>query len=426
MVILTLAFKSLKNRWITVSLTILSIALSVTLFMGVERIRLEAKTGFTNTVSGTDLIVGARTSPIQLLLSSVFRLSDMPNNIGYHSFEEIASMAQVKWAIPISLGDSHAGYRVLGTDGSYYEYLRYGKQQNLQLFAGKWFKQNDEAVIGYSVARSLGYGIGDSIRVSHGSGEVSFIHHDEHPFTVVGILERTGTPVDQTIHVDLAGIDAIHAEMNNERGDNHDPLFNHTKHEYLELPHASDNGKQEVTAVFLGLKSKSGVLVLQRSINDFTEEPLTAIIPGVALQMLWGIVGAVERSLLIISGFVVGVGLMGMLIALLTSLNERRREMAILRAVGAKPKHIFSLIVGEAAIVTFSGVSLGVILLYSLLFIAKPLLFDYLGVFISIGAITGKEIIVLLVMWLVGVFIGIIPGYRIYRYSVNDGMTVRI
>jgi putative ABC transport system permease protein len=181
-----------------------------------------------------------------------------------------------------------------------------------------------------------------------------------------------------------------------------------------------------VTAFLVGLKSRLAVFSVQRSVNQYPIEPLLAILPGVALQELWGLIGVAEKALLAVSGFVVVVGLSGMLIALMTSLNERRREMAILRSVGAKPLYIFSLIVGESALLTLTGVLIGISLLYGLLVVSQPLILTRFGIFIEISAMTLYELLLIVIVCLAGIVIGIIPGYRIYRYSLADGMTIRI
>ena len=421
MAILSLAFKSLRNRKVTVGLTIVSIALSVMLLLGVERIRREAQTSFTNTISGTDLLVGARTSPVQLLLSSVFGLSNAANNIGWESYQTISDHPGIAWSIPVSLGDTHAGYRVLGTTGAYYDHFRYGRRQALQMKAGGWFASADGAVLGAEVAEKLGYRVGSSIVVAHGSGDVSFIKHDAHPFHVAGILARTGTPVDRTVFVSLKGIDAIHAGMDPAGDHGHDPLTAHG----VSGPYHEDQ-PAAITAFYIGLKSRSSSLAVQRTVNEYKGEPLSAILPAVALQELWGIVAMVEKALLAVSGFVVLVGLSGMLVAIMTSLNERRREMAILRSAGARPLHVFSLIVGEAGVVTLIGIMTGIVLLYGLLIAAQPLIASRLGLFLGITNMSGIELILLGCVCVAGFVIGIIPGYRVYRYSLADGMTVRV
>ena len=435
-----LAIKSLRNRRLTVGLTIASIALSVALLLGVERIRDEARTSFTNTISGTDLIVGARTSPVQLLLASVFRLSDASNNIDWHSYEEISSLDAVAWSIPISLGDSHRGYRVVGTTRDYYEHFRYGRKQSLKMRKGNWFEGTDGCVLGSEVAENLGYGIGESVIVAHGAGEVSFIEHDEHPFVVTGIFAPTGTPVDRSVHVSLEGMDAIHAGMEHGHGEDAlDPLaaalesriaeeqgHRHEGHDHGHDSHDCNHHPGEITAFFVGLKSRSAALGVQRMVNEHKEEPLTAVMPAMALQELWEIVGVVERALLAVSGFVVVVGLAGMLVAIMTGLNERRREMAILRSVGARPAHVFGLIVGEAALVTASGVVAGFALLYALVLVARPILVARLGLHIAVGWPSAHELALAAIVLLAGIVIGLLPAYRSYRLALSDGLAVRV
>lgn len=416
--ILVLALKSLRNRKFTVSLTIISIGLSVALLLGVERIRTESRNSFTNTISGTDLVVGARSGPIQLLLYSVFRIGYATNNISWESYQDIAGLPSVSWTVPISLGDSHRGYRVMGTSSDYFTYFRYGNKQSLQLDKGVGFSDLYEAVLGAEVARKLGYGLGNSIVLSHGAGDVSFVKHEDKPFAVVGILAPTGTPVDQTIHVSLESIEAIHIDWK-EGASIAAVRISADQTRRLKLT------PKAITAFLVKLQSPIATFKVQRTINQYREEPLTAILPGVALQQLWQLVGVAEKALMAVSAFVVVVGLFGMLTTLMTSLNERRREMAILRSVGARPAHVFSLIIGEAILVTSLGITTGVILLYGLLVIAQPLLIAHFGLYINISFFSSYELLLLTIVLLAGIVAGIVPGWKIYRYSLNDGMTIK-
>jgi putative ABC transport system permease protein len=425
MQIFGLAIKSLRNRKFTAGLTIVSIALSVTLLLGVERIRNQARSGFTSTISGTDLIVGARSGPVPLLLYSVFRIGNATNNISWESYARITEQPAVKWTIPISLGDSHRGYRVMGTNSDYFEHFRFAEDRNLELAQGQVFEGVYDAVIGGEAAEALGYRIDDSIVIAHGAGDVSFIHHDDKPFRVAGILKKTGTPVDRTIHVQLAGIDTIHADWENGAPTRHQSALDRHMHETDQML-GRHHEPEKITAFLVGLKSRTAAFGVQRFINEYPHEPLTAILPGVALQELWELVGVAEKALLTVSAFVVVVGLFGMLTALLTSLNERRREMAILRSVGARPLHIFSLIVGEAGFVTLVGIATGITSLYTLLLATQPLIASRFGLFISIGGMSAYELVLMGIVCSAGFFIGIIPGYRVYRYSLADGMTVRV
>ena len=209
-VITHLALKSVLNRKVTAILTILTVAVSVILLLGVERVRTEAKSSFANTISGTDLIVGGRSGQVNLLLYSVFRIGNATNNIDWKSYQEFSQHKAVKWAIPISLGDSHKGFRVMGTNHSYFENYRYGSKQPLTFQQGKEFNELFDVVIGADVAKKLDYKIGDQIILAHGISDVAFSRHDNLPFKIVGILAPTGTPVDKTVHVSLEAIEAIH------------------------------------------------------------------------------------------------------------------------------------------------------------------------------------------------------------------------
>ncbi len=379
MFIYTLAIKSLLNRKFTVILTIMAIALSVTLMLGVERIRNETRAGFTSTISGTDLIVGARSGSVSLLLYSVFHIGNPNNNVSWESYQHISGLPQVVWSIPISLGDSHRGFPVIATNQDYFEHYRYTKNRTLEFAQGHQFDAPYDVVLGAEVARKLGYQLGDTIVLAHGAGDVSFIEHDDKPFQVTAVLEKTGTPVDQSLHITLQAMNAIHENLVADNHE-HDPFHANNI--------AGRLGNGPLTAFLIGFHSPAEALFLQRQVNEYSQEPLTAIMPGVALQELWGLVGTAEKALQVVSVFVVIVGLFGMLTTLLTSLNERRREMAILRSVGARPYHVFSLIVGEAGLVTLTGVLTGMVVLYCLLVAVQPVLATRFGLFFELGGIT--------------------------------------
>lgn len=417
-VITNLAWKSVLNRKTTALLSILTVAISVILLMGVERIRTQAKESFANTISGTDLIVGGRSGQVNLLLYSVFRIGNATNNIDWKSYQAFSEHRSVKWAIPISLGDSHQGFRVMGTNHHYFEHFKYGSKQPLTFSQGSEFHGLFETVLGSDVAETLGYHIGSDIIIAHGISDVGFSRHDNLPFKVVGILAPTGTPVDKTVHVSLEAIEAIHVGW--ESGAH---LGNSPSKEQLEQHNFQP---KQITAMLIGLKSRIQTFALQREINNYRQEPLSAIMPGVALQELWGMMSIAEQALMAVSVFVVAAGLLGMLSSLLTSLQERRREMAILRAMGAQPKHIFALLISEATTLTFIGICVGLAGLYSLLALAQPFIAQHYGIQITLSTLSSYEWQLLAYVQLAGIIIGVIPALRAYRQSLSDGMTIRI
>jgi putative ABC transport system permease protein len=432
--IFALALKSLRNRRSTAALTVLSIALAVALLLTVERIREQSREGFASTISGTDLIVGARSSPVHLLLFSVFRIGDATRNVGWDTYRQLAARPEIAWTIPLSLGDSHRGFRVLGTTQDYFEHLRFAGGRRLEFAAGRGFEGARDAVLGAEVAKKLGYGLGQELVVAHGAGEVAFTFHQDQPFRVVGVLAPTGTPADRTIHVPLEGVDALHAQANASTfdpiaaarraiaaGDRH---AHEAKGEHDEDAH--DAAGRTITAFLVGLKSRRAALSVQRLVNEYAAEPLTAILPGVVLLEVWDIVGIAERALFAVSVLVVVVGLAGMLVALLTSLGERRREMAVLRSVGARPSQVFGLILGEATFLTLLGIALGVAAVYFGLWTAKPWLESRLGLFIEVGWPSLYEYGLLSLTAAAGALIGMIPAFRVYRFSLADGMAIRL
>ncbi len=416
--VIKLAWKSLMNRKATAVLTIMTVAISVILLLGVERIRTQAKDSFANTISGTDLIVGGRSGQVNLLLYSVFRIGNATNNIDWKSYQEFSQHRAVDWAIPISLGDSHKGFRVMGTNHSYFEHYKYGSKQPLTFSKGKEFNGLFETVLGSDVAKQLGYQIGSEIIIAHGISDVGFSRHDKLPFKVVGILAPTGTPVDKTVHVSLEAIEAIHVGW--ESGARLGPTPD------AKVLQEKDFQPKQITAMLVGLKSRIQTFALQRQINNYPKEPLSAIMPGVALHELWGMMSVAEQALMAVSGFVVIAGLLGMLSSLLTSLQERRREMAILRAMGARPRHVFSLLISEASLLTAAGIVTGVLGLYAILALLQPLIQQHYGINLTLSTLSAYEWMLLSFVQCAGIVIGFIPAFRAYRQSLSDGMTIRI
>ncbi|MGY8832155.1 putative ABC transport system permease protein [Pseudomonas peli] len=421
MYLLRLALASLGNRRFTAWLTVFAIALSVCLLLAVERVRTEARASFANTISGTDLIVGARSGSVNLLLYSVFRIGNATNNIRWDSFEQLAQHRQVKWAIPISLGDSHRGYRVMGTSPAYFEHYRYARSQPLQLSSGRAFADDPfEVVLGAEVAQALNYQLDQELVLAHGVATISLVKHDDKPFKVVGILKRTGTPVDRTLHISLAGMEALHVDWQNGM-----PARGAAKVS-AEQARAMDLQPKQITAVMLGLNSKIATFSLQREINEFRGEPLLAILPGVALQELWSLMGTAEKALFVVSLFVVLTGLIGMLTAILTSLNERRREMAILRSVGARPWHIASLLIVEAFALALAGVLLGLLLLYLGIAGAQGYVQANYGLYLPLNLPTRYEWTLLGAILSAALLMGCVPAWRAYRQSLADGLSIRL
>jgi len=226
--------------------------------------------------------------------------------------------------------------------------------------------------------------------------------------------------LDRTVYISLEGMEALHIDWQNGGMPSREKMIPAAdiKKENLKI-HA-------ITAFFVGTKSRLDVLKLQRQINDYKEEPLMAIIPGVALSELWTGLSYAENVLGIISWMVILVGFMAMLIALTTTLNERRREMAILRAVGARSTKILSLLIFESTLLTLLGIFFGILLSVSLMAILKPWIETEFGLYLAGPFITQKEALYLLFTFLGGSFIGLIPALRAQSLSLKDGLSVKL
>jgi len=427
MYLVYLAIESAKARAVSTVLTVLAIALSTMLLLGVEKVRSGARSGFEQTVSGADLVVGARSGPINLLLYSIFRLGDPTANVSWATYRAFADRPEVAWTIPLSLGDSHKGYRVLGTTNAYFDHYRFGRKHALTFAAGGGFASPHDAVLGAEAARRLGYEVGDELVIAHGLESAAFAEHDDHAFTATGVLNATGTPVDRTIHVPLSGLEAVHARWrpgaprgfaDHNHGDD--------EHHEEEEAHAEDLTPAAITAFIVGLESKSAVLGYQRAANTYRREPLTAVIPGVALAQLWRVVSVAENALRAISALVVAAGLTGLLTMMLSSLEARRREVAVLRAVGARRRDIFGLLVLESTLVAGFGAAIGAGLLIAGFSLFASRIEAGIGAPLGGLGVSVYDLLIVFAVTLLGFVIGFVPGWIAYRRSLGDGLAARL
>jgi len=410
--LVSIAWQSLVSRRKTVFLTFLSLVVSISVLISVEHIRLQAKESFNRTISGVDLIVGAPSGELNLLLYSVFRMGNPTNNIKYDSFTMLKANPSVAWAIPISLGDSHRGFRVMGTNSDYFTHFKYGNDKPLSLATGKTFDGPFDTVIGSDVAISLGYQQGDQIVIAHGIGSTSFVNHKQAPFTVTGILAPTGTPVDKTVHVSLPAIEAIHLPPSQ--------LQKLVDNPQLQLPQPNS-----ITSVILGLSSKFATFTLQRQINNYQDDRLMALLPGVAMAQLWQLMANVENLLKIIGYLVLLASLFGLATMLLATMNERQREIAVFRILGASPKLIVSLVILEALIISILALlfSLAVVTL-SLTVLDSWLAAEY-GLFLSNNVLSPDLFILSSIIMGATLLTALVPGLEAYKKVLHSQLSCR-
>jgi len=416
----SLAWRSAWSRRLTLSLVVLSVALSTLLLLGVERLRQDVRQGFAQSVSGCDLVVGPRSGAVPLMLYAVFHVGNATSNIPMSRLNALAQHPAVAWLVPLSLGDTHHGYPVLATTAVYFSRFQHGDHQPLHLAQGRaWSDQPADlftVVLGADVAEALGYTLGQPLTMSHGESLMHEAEHDDKPFTVVGVLARTGTPVDRTLHIPLQAMQALHLDW----ADGHHDLTHAVAQDELQ---DFDLTPQEVSAALVGLKQRAAVLSVQREVNTQTGAALMAVMPGVALQELWDMVGVGEKALLGLSALVAVVSVLGLVAVVLAGLNERRRELAVLRAVGAGPRHILALLVVEGGFVTCLGAGLGVLATVGLIALAGPWLQSHWGLALSWAMPTARQGALLGAVLLAGVAASLVPGWRAYRLSLSDGLS---
>lgn len=427
--LLRISAQSAWNRRGTLGLVVLSIALATALLLGLERLRSDIRSSFSQAVSGTDLVVGARTGPVQLMLYAVFHVGSASQGVRISSLQDIAKHRAVAWWVPLALGDSHRGRPVLGTTPDYFKRFLYGDKQPLVFAQGRAFAGDldglFEAVIGAEVAEALGYQLGQRITLAHGlqssetheHGELDHDHNDK-PFTVVGVLARTGTPVDRTVHISLQAIEAVHLDW---QGGAPMPGMKVAP----ELARKFDLQPKQVSAALVGLKNRAAVFNVQRFVANYAGEPLLAVMPAVALDELWQAVGLGERALLAISGLVALVSLASLVAVVLAGLNERRRELAVLRAVGAGPRHVLLLLLAEGAWVTLCGALLGAFAAALVVVLLGPWLQQRLGIRLQITAPSAAQWALFGAVVLAGMLASLVPGWRAYRLSLADGLSLR-
>jgi len=469
--LLSLAWRSLRNRPVTSILTVAAVALSITLLLGVEQARRGMRESFTGTIKGTDLVVGARGGTLQLLLGSVFGIGSPTGSVPYSVYEQWAKHPAIRWTVPLAIGDSHRGYRVIGTTPALFEHWRYRSSGTLQFAEGKVIATDGDMVLGSEVAEKLGYRIGSEVTVGHGLNAVAGLgDHETHPFIVTGILRPTFTPLDRALFVTLDGIEAMHeaeheelaatgagampgAEVPPAMPDAEPPpmpgaapppampdaepptmpgaipppaMPGRAGPAYTPPENIFQDEPRALSAFLVGTRTRFETLQLQREINQFKAEPLTAVIPGVTLAELWRTLGTVEGGLRLVGALTIVVGLIGMLVALYSSLEARRREMAVLRAVGARPGMIVSLLVLESGMLTLLGCALGVGLTMGGFSLAQGVIEARTGVHIVVQAPGALEWIYIGVVLTAGVLVGLVPAWRAYRSSLADGLSPRL
>lgn len=445
--VVTLLGKSLLDRRFSLGLIVLALAAAVALYISVQNVQRMTRAGFENSVTNVDLVVGARGSAIQILLNSVFGIGETVSLVSAESVSDLARFPQTAWHVPVSLGDSHKGFRVIGTNNDFFRHVLAARNQQVG------FEKVLDAVIGPDVAAQLGYAVGDNIVLQHGVGDYGAAH-DDLPFRVVAVLARSGSPFDRALFIPLQASEAIHrgwrggrklvalspeavdkhTAPQQEHDDHHDHHGHHEDdaheedhhegHEDEAHDHAQYHGPSGIDAVFVGLTDKRLLVQMQRRIAEYDEESLMAVIPGVTLAQIWQIIGVADRGFMAINLLIIGLVLLSMVAMTVLSADNRRREMAILRALGAAPRILSGLLIAEALVLSVAAAVLGIALAAGLSFIANDFLAARFGLNAEAG-LYAADVQVAFYLIPAALVANLVPAVRLYIRSVNDGIMVR-
>jgi putative ABC transport system permease protein len=418
---LKLALKSLLSRKVTVGLSCLAIAIGLTLLLAIERVRLGARESFAHTISQTDLVVGARTGTVSLLLSSVFHIGYPAHGLSFKTYEKFKAHPAVQWTVPISMGDSHRGHRVVATASHFFEHYRHSRAQPLSFAAGGMWQDEFDVILGSEVAKKLQYAVGSNLTLSHGSGSVSFQEHADHPFQVVGVLKPTLTPLDRALFISLEAMDHLH-EGNENASNTQDQAHKHL-HSHS---HSHEHNSRQITAFFLGAKSRLDTLALQREINLYENEALTAIVPALTLHELWTGVGFAESALKAVSLMVLLATLVALAITVVGALNERRREIAIFRSLGSSSVVITALLLLETLSISLVASFLSIIFVFGVGPLVQLVGHHWMGLQIPWVGLTPNDWIYILAVNLIAGAIGAMAGLRAAALSLADGLQTRL
>ena len=419
----SLAWRSAWSRRHALAMVALSVSVSVLILLGVQQLRHDARQSFTQALSGVDLIVGPRGSASELMLYSVFQVGRPSRNMAHEAYVSLRALPQVRWAVPVQLGDTYRGFPVLGTTPELFEVFQ-TQGARLQWAQGRPFAdpQADagavvEAVLGAQVAARHGLSVGDRLVLTHGRSDGLAPDHADQPFTVVGVLQATGAPIDRNVIISLQGFEALHQG----RGAPGLPWLGGVG----AAPTVAERAAlvpRELTAVWVGLHARTEVFSARRGIERLPQDSLMAVLPGVALDELWQVVKLAENALLAIGVLVAVSGMLSVAAVLMVGLSARRKELAVLRALGATPLALLGLVWLEALGVCLLGM-LGGLVLHGLgLWALQDLLRTELGIAVQWGWPTAEVAWSLAGLVLAAWLAASVPALRAYRLSLVDGL----
>ena len=403
--------RSLSQHALSTLITILSTALACGLVMSVFSVARQSQDAFAGGPIGFDAVLGARGSPLQLVLNSVFHLETSPGNISWSSYEELRADRRVALAVPYAVGDNWHGYRIVGTTPELFTQAE-GSVAPRPREGGRVFDPTRrEAVIGSTVADRTGLGVGSSFHPTHGIVDDERHAHDEE-YVVVGVLETTNSPSDRVVWIPIEGVFRMSGHVLRGTGESFE----------AQPGQAIADEHKEVSAVMLRLKSPQSGFQLGQKYNRKGSEATLAWPIAQVMTELFDKLGWVHRVLELVAYLVVAVAAGSILASLYNTMNERRREFAILRALGAKRRTVFAVIVMESATIAFFGALLGYAVYAAILATTASIVRERTGVALELWSGHPALVWTPLGMLLLGALAGLIPAWKAYATDVADNL----
>ena len=424
MSILHLSWKNILNKPLNLVLNLVLFALGVGLISLLLLVNVQLEDKFEKNFAGIDLVIGAKGSPLQLILSSLYHLDAPTGNMPVSESKAFLNPKHpiFKSAIPLSLGDSHRGYRIVGTNTGFIDLYE------AKFADGKLFEENMEVVVGATVAKNLNLKLADEFKSSHGLIEdENLVHEDAAPFKVVGILEKTGSVIDQLIVTKTQSIWAVHDEHDHEAegsaehdeaGHEHEHEHEHDEAEHSEdLPLTSYEDKS-ITSLLVKFKGRNiQALNMARNINENTN--FQAATPAIEINRLYTLLGVGEEALKAMALLIIFVSGLSIFISLFSSLRERKYELAVMRTLGARPGFLFQLIIFEGIIIAALGYFCGIALSHGSMvlladFLEKSYRYDF-----SAAIFLKEEIYIFGGSLVIGVIAAIIPAFQASKTDIH-------
>jgi putative ABC transport system permease protein len=409
--ILLIVRRSLSQHALSTLITAFSIALGSGLVMAVFAIKTQTYQAFTGGEAGFDAVLGARGSQLQLVLNTVFHLETSPGNIPWTLYQQIKQDPRVKLAIPYAVGDNYQGFRIVGTTSQIFTEFEYQQGRKFQVEPGGRFFGDTarEAVVGSFVAQATDIQVGSAFNPYHGLiADERQRHKDQ--FTVVGVLAPTNSPSDRVVWIPIEGIYRMSGHVLRGSGDTFKAQEGET------IPDES----KEVSAVMLKLRDPQSGFQLDQIINKQGKVATLAWPIGRVIADLFDKLGWMNRVLELVAYLVIAVAAGSILASIYNTINERRREFAILRALGARRATVFAVIVTEAAVIALIGSLVGYAVYGAILVTTKVIVKAQTGVVLSVWQMDSMLWLTPLVMLAVGALAGLIPAFKAYRTDVAE------